>query len=137
MVDTLETLEERRTALLDRLQGLGDFRPGTISVNFRKCGRKNCACARPGHDGHGPQYLWNTTSGGSSRAQNLRLGPELEKARKELENHEVFVRLCRELVEVNEKICRLRPVSEIRDEKELEALKKKLQKQFFWKRRKK
>jgi len=35
-----------------------------------------------------------------------------------------------ELVEVNEKICHLRPIQEVKDEKELEALKKKLQKQF-------
>jgi hypothetical protein len=137
MNETLETLEQRRTALCQQIQALGDFRPGTISVNFRKCGKKNCACAQPGHSGHGPQYLWNTTSGGKSRAQNLRLGPELEKARKEVENHVEFLRLCRDLVVVNEKICRLRPVREIKDEKVLEALKKKLQKQFSgrWRRK--
>jgi hypothetical protein len=137
VTNTLEQLEQRRSAVYQQIQALGDFRPGTISVNFRKCGKKRCACAQPGHPGHGPQYLWNTTSGGQSRAQNLRLGPELEKAHRELENHQVFLRLCRELVEVNEKICRLRPVAEIKDGKELEALKKKLQKQFLERRRRK
>lgn len=137
MKETLAVLEQRRSELYRQLQVLGDFRPGTISVNFRKCGKKNCVCARAGHPGHGPQYLWNTTSGGRSRAQNLVLGPELEKARQEVSNHEVFLRLCRELVETNEKICRLRPVEEIGDEKELEALKKKLQRQFSVRWRKK
>jgi hypothetical protein len=127
----LERLEQKRNALYQRLQNLGDFRPGTISVNFRKCGKKRCACARPAHPGHGPQYLWNTTRGGRSRAQNLRLGPELEKARREVENHRVFLRLCRGLVDVNEQICRLRPAVPIPDEKGLEALKTKLQKQFL------
>ena len=130
MQETLEALEIERTKLYHQLQTLGDFRPGIISVNFRKCGKKNCACARAGHAGHGPQYLWNTTRRGQSRAQNLRMGPELEKVRKELENHTIFLRLCQELVEVNEKICHLRPIQEVKDEKELEALKKKLQKQF-------
>lgn len=130
MATTFEELEQRRSVLYQQMQTLGDFRPGTISVNFRKCGKKRCVCARPGNTGHGPQYLWNTTSGGQSRAQNLRLGPELEKAHRELENHQVFLRLCRELVDINEKICRLRPAAEIKDEKELEALKKKLRKQF-------
>ena len=130
MKETLETLELERTQLYQQLQALGDFRPGIISVNFRKCGKKNCACARPGHAGHGPQYLWNTTQRGQSRAQNLHMGAELEKVRKELENHRIFVRLCQQLVEVNEKICRLRPVQVVKDEKELEALKKKLQRQF-------
>lgn len=137
MINTLEALEQRRTALYGQMLTLGDFRPGTISVNFRRCGKKNCACARPAHKGHGPQYLWNTTSGGSSRAQNLRLGPELEKVQHELENHEVFLGICKELVEVSEKICRLRPIREIKDEKEFEALKKKLQKKFTGRWRKK
>jgi len=137
VTETLEELEQRRASLYQQIQALGDFRPGTIAVNFRKCGKKGCACVQAGHPGHGPQYLWNTTSGGRSRAQNLRLGPELEKAPRELENHQVFLRLCRELVEVNEKICRRRPVVQIKDEKELEALKKKLQKQFLPKQRRK
>jgi len=130
MQETLEALEIERTKLYHQLQTLGDFRPGIISVNFRKCGKKNCCCARRDHAGHGPQYLWNTTRRGQSRAQNLRMGAQLEKVRKELENHAIFLRLCQELVEVNEKICHLRPVQEVKDEKELEALKKKLQKQF-------
>lgn len=130
MKETLETLELERTQLYQQLQALGDFRPGIISVNFRKCGKKNCACARAGHVGHGPQYLWNTTQRGQSRAQNLRMGAELEKVRQELENHHMFLRLCQQLVEVNEKLCRLRPVQVVKDEKELEALKKKLQRRF-------
>jgi len=130
MQETLEALEIERTKLYHQLQTLGDFRPGIISVNFRKCGKKNCCCTRRDHAGHGPQYLWNTTRRGQSRAQNLRMGAQLEKVRKELENHAIFLRLCQELVEVNEKICHLRPVQEVKDEKELEALKKKLQKQF-------
>jgi hypothetical protein len=130
MADTLEKLENRRNELYQQMMTLGDFRPGTISVNYRKCGKSKCACAQAGHAGHGPQYLWNTTSGGKSRAQNLQLGPQLEKARMEVENHKVFLRLCRELVEVNERICRLRPVVPIKDEKELDALKKKLQTRF-------
>ena len=137
MPETLEALERHRTKLYEQLQVVGDFRPGTISVNFRKCGKNNCACAGKGHPGHGPQYLWNTTQRGQSRAQNLRMGPALEKVRKELAAHKIFLGLCQQLVEVNEKICRLRPVQEVKDEKELEALKKKLQRQFSarWKKK--
>jgi hypothetical protein len=131
MPETLEALERHRTKLYEQLQVVGDFRPGTISVNFRKCGKNNCACAGKGHPGHGPQYLWNTTQRGQSRAQNLRMGPALEKVRKELAAHKIFLGLCQQLVEVNEKICQLRPVQEVKDEKELEGLKKKLHKQFW------
>ena len=54
MTDTIQELEERRTGLYQQMQALGDFRPGTISVNFRKCGKRGCACAQPGHAGHVP-----------------------------------------------------------------------------------
>lgn len=130
MIAPLQVLEQKRSQLFEQLESLGDFRPGMISVNYRKCGKPNCVCARPGHAGHGPQYLWNTTRHGQSRAQSLRLGPELEKVSQEVERHHRFVALCRELVEVNEQICQLRPVAEIQDAKELEQLKKKLQQKY-------
>ena len=130
MTASLEGLEQKRRHLYQQLQNLGDFRPGTISVNYRKCGKPNCACARPAHPGHGPQYLWNTTQKGKSRAQSLRLGPEVEKVAQELETYDRFVRLCGELLEVNEQICQLRPVRAVEDEAELAQLKKKLQQKY-------
>ena len=137
MRQNLKAFEIKRSSLQQGLQALGDFRPGGISVNYRKCGKKNCACRRPGHPGHGPQFLWNTTQGGTSRAENLRLGPELEKARKELENYDRFLQLCKKLVEVNEEICRFRPAQPVEDEEGLEALKKTLRRQFLRRRHKK
>ena len=131
MGKTLEQAEEIRKKLYQQMACLADFRPGLISVNFRKCGKKTCACAQPDHGGHGPQYLWNTTQNGKSRAQNLRLGPELDKAGKEVETYKIFQKLCREIVEINEEICGLRPVAKIEDEQELVALKKKLQRRFL------
>jgi hypothetical protein len=130
MADTLETLEARRHQLYQALGALGDFRRGTISVNFRKCGKPTCACARAGHPGHGPQYLWNATIGGKSRARNLRLGPDLEKVGTEVETYQTFVRLCAELVAVNERICDRRPVRAVEDATALAALKKKLRRRF-------
>jgi hypothetical protein len=130
MTKNLKALEIQKNRLLQQLQTLGDFRPGTISVNYRKCGRKNCVCARPEHRGHGPQFLWNTTQGGKSRAQSLQVGPELAKARKELENYHQFLRLSKELITVNEQICRVRPAEQFQNEEELEALKKTLRRRF-------
>jgi len=137
MKQTLEELEQQRRQLYSQLTAIGDFRRGIISVNDRKCGKANCACARPQHKGHGPQYLWNTTVGGKSRAANVRLGPELEKVQREIENYRQFVKLTRELVEVNEKISQMRPVPQIDDEGELETLKKTLSRRFAKRLRKK
>src|SRR4030065_1956779 len=122
MGETLESLEKKRKELYQKLEGVGDFRRGTISVNYRKCGKKRCACTKAGHRGHGPQYLWNTTIKGKSYAKNLKLGPELQKYSEEIARCHHFLTMCDELVEINERICDLRPVSEVKDDNELELL---------------
>ncbi|MDP2969831.1 MAG: hypothetical protein Q8P64_11595 [Deltaproteobacteria bacterium] len=127
MEETLEKLEARRRSLYQKLEAIGDFRRGTISVNYRQCGKKNCICTKPGHPGHGPQYLWNTTLKGKSYAKNVKFGPELQKYIDEIGNYRHFLRLCEEVVQVSEKICDVRPVGEIEDQNEREELKKKLQ----------
>ena len=131
MEKAIEELEAQRKAICRQIEALGDFRPGMISANYRRCGKKNCACHQKDHPGHGPQYLWNATRKGKSLAQNLRLGPELDKVQKETETYKQFDRLCQEAIDVNEKICRLRPIPRIDDERELAALKKKLKRKFF------
>jgi Family of unknown function (DUF6788) len=137
MEETIESLEEKRDRLYRDLREVGDFRRGIISVLYRKCGKKYCACAKEGHPGHGPLHLWNTTIKGKSYAKSLRLGPELQKYLDEIGNHRRFVELCAEIVLVNERICDLRPVPEVKDEKEQAELKKKLQNLFMGKYRKK
>ena len=131
MDKTIESLEKKREYLYGELQETGDFRRGIISVVYRKCGKKNCACAKEGHPGHGPVHLWNTTIKGKSYAKSLKLGPEMQKYLDEIANHRKFVKLCEEIVVVNERICDLRPVPEVKDDQELSELKKKLQNLFM------
>jgi len=131
MNDSIKRLESKRKSLYKKLEEAGDFRRGSISVNYRKCGKKNCACAESGHPGHGPQYLWSTTIKGKSYAKNLKLGPELQKYLKETGNYRTFMKLCDEIVQVNEKICDSRAIIEIEDKHEAEELKKKLQLHFM------
>ena len=130
MKEALGAYEQKRAALIDSLKELGDFRRGTITVNYRKCGKANCACAQPGHPGHGPQYLWSATIKGKSYAKNLKLGVEMQKYEEETARHRQFTKLCEEIVEANERICDLRPVPEVKDDEELAALKKKLRGRF-------
>ena len=131
MEETIESLERWREHLYRQLQEVGDFRRGIISVIYRKCGKKNCACAKEGHPGHGPQHLWNTTIKGKSYAKSVKLGPEMQKYLDEIASHRRFVELCEEIVVINERICDLRPIPEVKDEQELSELKKKLQERFM------
>ena len=130
MDQSIKRLESKRESLYKELEEIGDFRRGTISVNYRKCGKQNCICAKQEHPGHGPQYLWNTTIKGKSYSKNLILGPELKKYMDEIKNYRTFLKLCDEIVQVNENICNLRPVPEVEVKNEAEELKKKLQRHF-------
>jgi len=130
MEETIESLERQREHLYRQLQEVGDFRRGIISVIYRKCGKKNCACAKEGHPGHGPQHLWNTTIKGKSYAKNVKLGSEMQKYLDEIASHRRFVELCEEIIVINERICDLRPIPEVKDDQELSELKKKLQARF-------
>ena len=76
---------------------------------WRKCGKPNCACAQPGHPGHGPQCNLTGRAGGKTVNAHLRPGPELEKARREVAEYERFAALVEQVAEVNEAICEARP----------------------------
>jgi hypothetical protein len=107
---SLLDLEQQRAQLYQRLAAAGDLRPGSINVTYRRCGKPNCACARPGHPGHGPRWLWTRSAGGKTRTRQL-AAAELEKVRGELANYKQFAALSEQIVEVNEAICEARPVT--------------------------
>jgi hypothetical protein len=78
----LEALETRRAELYAQLAEVGDFRRGSLSAVYRKCGKPNCACAAPGHPGHGPQWNLTRKADGRTRTGHLKPGPGLDKARR-------------------------------------------------------
>ncbi len=113
MRSSLPDLEQRRAALYSELANTDDFRRGSITINFRRCGKANCACADPSHPGHGPRHLWTrSVPGGKTEGCQLVPGPELDKVSKEVANYKQFMAKVSEVVEVNEAICKARPVGE-------------------------
>jgi hypothetical protein len=106
---SLPELELQRAQLYERLAATGDLRPGSINATYRRCGKPNCACAQPGHPGHGPRWLWTKSAGGRTRTRQLSAG-ELDKVRAELAAYKEFTVLSEQIVEVNEAICEARPV---------------------------
>ena len=61
---SLVELEAERDRLYAQLAAVGDFRRGSVSENYRKCGKPDCACAQPDHPGHGPRFLWTRSARG-------------------------------------------------------------------------
>ena len=107
----LAWLERRRAELLALISQVGDFRRGVLNAVWRKCGKPNCRCAQPGHRGHGPQWNLTRRVGGKTVNVHLRPGPELEKAGREVAEHQRFADLVEEVSQVSEAICAARPVT--------------------------
>lgn len=108
--EPLSDLEGQRARLFERLAALVDFRPGSINVTYRRCGKPNCACAQEGHPGHGPRYLLTRSEGGKTRSRQLK-GAEVENVRREVANYREFLAVSGQIVEVSEAICEGRPVA--------------------------
>src|SRR6266851_4162137 len=107
---SLPELESRRAGLFARLAAVGDFRRGSITENYRRCGKPNCACAEPGHPGHGPRWLWTRTVAGRGTRGRQLAAAEIEKVRAELGRYQEFAALTEQIVQVSEEICEARPV---------------------------
>jgi hypothetical protein len=105
----LAALEAERARLYADLGGVGDFRKGTLSAVFRKCGKPGCRCARPGERGHGPQWNLTRWAAGRTVTTHPRPGPELEKAQREAAEWERFRSLAGQIEQVSEAICDARP----------------------------
>jgi uncharacterized protein DUF6788 len=108
---SLAELEARRARLFERLAAVGDFRRGSVSENWRRCGKPSCRrCAEPGSRGHGPRWLWTRTVAGRGTTGRQLRPEELGKVRAELDNYQRFAALAEEIAEVSEQICEARPV---------------------------
>ena len=133
----LSELEREKEKLLERIQGLGDMRSGSLSVRYQRCSKSPCVCDDPKHPGHGPIYSFSTVMDGKTKIKNYKLGPELEKLRREVENYQAFKKLYQELIVISRQICDLRPVIDCKDDKELMELKKTLERVFLKKSKRK
>jgi hypothetical protein len=112
MPDPLSTLVDNRSALLQSIAQLGDFQPGSIGSFTRRCGSPSCHCAKPNDPGHGPHFQLTQKVDGKTVTQNLPSPAAIRKAESEVAEFREFQTLTGELVDVNRKICRLRPVEQ-------------------------
>ena len=108
---SLPELEAERDRLFAQLVALGDFRRGSVSENYRRCGKPNCACAAPDHPGHGPRFLWTRSAGRRKTVGRQLAAAEVEKVRREVARHAEFTSAVEQVIEVNEKICEARPAA--------------------------
>jgi hypothetical protein len=112
MPDPLSALIDERSTLFRQVAELGDFQPGSISSPTLRCGKLSCHCAKPDDPGHGPYYQLTQKIEGKTVTQSLSTPAAIRKAEKEIAEYRKFQHLTDDLVGVNRKICRLRPVEQ-------------------------
>ena len=112
MPSTLSALEAERRSLLQGISQLGDFRPGSITTTRGRCGNPRCHCHEPGELGHGPTLRLTSKVGGKTVTESFPTTAAQRKAELEIAEFRKYQQLSRAFVEVNEKICRQRPIPE-------------------------
>lgn len=112
MSDSLADLEGRRANVQAQIAQLGDMRSGSITETGGRCGYANCHCHRAGDPGHGPYYRLTRKVDGKTVTETFFSPASLAKAQREVAECHRFRELSGQLLEVNERICGLRPIEE-------------------------
>ena len=80
--------------------------------NPGRCGKPNCHCHQPHHPGHGPNFRLTYKAQGRTVTETFPSPAARRRAERQIAEFRKFQQLSRAFVEVNEKICRQRPLPE-------------------------
>lgn len=101
----LDALLPQRDQLISHLTNVGEMRPGSLVVRFRKCGKPSCHCAKKDDQGHGPSYSLTRPVAGKTVTRIIPAGPAVQRTRQQLDQYHRFRQLVQQLVAVSERIC--------------------------------
>ena len=113
MPDSLPALESQRADIQRQISQLGDMRAGSVTTTGGRCGNPRCHCHEKDDPGHGPFYRLTRKVNGKSVTETFPTPAALRKAQNEVAEYHQFRELSRDLLEINEKICRARPVEDM------------------------
>jgi hypothetical protein len=112
MPESLTDLEQQRAAVVRQISELEDFRAGSITGTGGRCGNPGCHCHRQGDPGHQPHPRLTYKVEGKTVTESFPTPAAQRKAVREIETFRRYRQLERSFVEINEKICRARPVED-------------------------
>jgi len=112
MSESLLDLENRRATVQKQIAQLGDMRSGSITATSGRCGNPNCHCHRAGEAGHGPYYRLTRKVNSKTVTETFSSPASLARSQREVAEYQHFRELGEQLLDANERICKLRPVTE-------------------------
>ncbi len=104
MGNILDTLQEQKKIILQQIDELGDFRQGSLSPRYRKCGKPYCHCAQEGSKGHGPLWMITRSIRGKTTSKAIPI-EKVDTTFKQINTFHEFQGLVREYIETNIKLC--------------------------------
>lgn len=106
---SLESLEQRRASIATQIAALSDLRCGSITSTTGRCGKPNCRCHQPKDPGHGPNLRLTYKANGKTITESLPDQAAVRKAEREIAEFRKLQGLHKEFVEINARICQMRP----------------------------
>jgi len=107
-----QTRKETRNGykkITDRVAALNDLRCGSITSTTGRCGKPNCRCHQPNAPGHGPNLRLTYKLQGKTVTESLPNPAAVRKAEREIEEFRKYQALNKEFLEVNARMCQMRP----------------------------
>lgn len=98
----LDQYTSRQKALAARLAAIGFIWPGSIQIQWIKCGKPGCACAHNPQARHGPYVHWTTKRNGRTVCRLLH-SPETELLTEWVENRREMDRILSEMKQISQR----------------------------------
>ena len=81
---SLESLEQQRVSIANKIAALGDLRSGSVTSTTGKCGKPSCHCHRPDDPGHGPNLRLTYKVNGKTVTESLPDPAAIRKVEREV-----------------------------------------------------
>jgi hypothetical protein len=104
MENILNKLQIKKEKILQQISKLDDFRQGSLSPRYRKCGKPYCHCAKEDSKGHGPLWMVTRSVKGKTISKAIPL-EEVDTTFKQIDTFHRFQNLVHEYIETNIRIC--------------------------------
>jgi len=116
MENSIDNLNLQKETILQQIKELDDFRQGSLSPRYRKCGKPYCHCAKEGSKGH-----WMITRSVKGKTISKEIPKEkVDTTFKQIEMFHSFQKLIHDYIETSINICDLQLEQDKKDSKEAE-----------------
>ena len=102
--NVIDKLQVQKEKILQQIGELGEFRQGSLSPRYRKCGKPYCHCAKKGLKGHGPLWMTTRSVKGKTISKAIPIG-KVDETFKQIDTFHHFQNLVHGYIETNIKIC--------------------------------